>query len=489
MKHTFSLLLSVLLLTMTACSDSGKTAAETPKAAETVPNTAEETAAEPSYIDTLGEKDFGGAEYVVIVPHQIPDLMHPAVTEMTGEPVNDAFFQRDLAIQDRYNITIRYPEYDNTNAHTAIVKSVLAGDTISDIYIGPLCEGGSQMGYAFQRGALHNLKDVPYLQLDQKWWSSLMYEKLSYNGKIFFTSGDMAGYTFMAPSCVFMNLKVAADNDIDAGTVYQLVFDNKWTLDELGTRAEGLHKDVNGDGKITPDADSYGVINATINLTCEELLVGAGMEMSGIDENGELTVDLNSERILGIIEKVRKYFCETNASDDLDLLLKNSFCEDRTLFAVHFVSSSINKYRDMKSDYVILPMPKYDEAQKSYMSYVNPFCHCFIAVPLVQDDLEKTGFITEVMEYMTVESVRPMIYDVTLKEKIARNTDTQAVLDIIYNTTYTDFNAIFNFGGTIDLLDKAVFQNKDYASGYAKIEEKAAKAIDKITALFTDSKG
>ena len=495
MKRFVSVLLSALLLAsgLTACSDAGENNTDAAETSDIAAESAEEAGAvepEVSYIDTLGEKNFDGADYVVIVTLQGNGLLHPATTEITGEAINDALFQRDRSLEDRYSVVIQYPEYaDSPDTAKTVVNSVLAGDAIGDVYIDALSDGANYMGYAFQQSALYNLADVPYLQLDQEWWSSLMYDKLRCNGKMFFTSGDMACYSFAAPSCTFMNLQVADNNAIDADAVYSLVYEGKWTLDEMIARTQGLHNDLNGDGVFTPEADSYGVVNATISLTCEELLVGAGVEMSGIDENGSLVVDLNNEKVLNTIEKVKQCYCEVSSSDNTNALLKDCFCGDRTLFCVHFVESAINNYREMESDFAILPMPKFDEEQDSYMSYINPHTHSFIAMPLILEDVEKTGFITEVMEYMTVESVRPAIYDITLKGKTARNPDTQAMLDIIFNTTYTEFNAIINFGGSIDLLQQAVFADADFASGYAKNAKVVTKTAEKIMQLFADSEG
>ena len=492
MKHTALLLLSALLLASAAVSCGS--AEEGTAASEPVPETeaASEQGAETeaSYISTLGEKDFGGAEYSVIVTRQGTGTLHPATTQLTGEAINDALFTRDRKIEDDYNVKIVYPEYaDSADTAVTIAKNVLAGDPVCDVYIDALSNGSAYMGHAFQQGVLYNLLDVPYLQLDKQWWSSLMYDKMTFNGKMFFTSGDMACYSFAAPSCIFMNLQVAENYDIDAQEVYQLVYDGAWTIDEVMKRTAGMHNDVNGDGVFSPDIDTYGVVNCCISLTAEEFLVGAGVEMSGTDADGNLALDLNNEHVVTVIDKLRQCFCETKASDDQNTLLHNCFMTDRTLFAVHLVETAIYYYRDMESDFSILPMPKYEAAQKSYMSYINPHTHSFIAMPLTLSDPEKTGFITEVMEYMTVENVRPAIYDTTLKGKTARNPDTQAMLDIIFNTTYTDLNAVMNFGGTIDALSNALFNGKDLASALTKSENSAAKAAAKVMALFEDKEG
>ena len=138
----------------------------------------------------------------------------------------------------------------------------------------------------------------------------------------------------------------------------------------------------------------------------------------------------------------------------------------------------------MKSDYVIYPMPKYDENQSTYVSFINPWHRAFIAVPLVQEDPEMTGFITEVLEYVSVQNVRPAVIDITLKGKALRNNDSIAMLDLIFDTAYLDFNGIYNFGGSLQAVNNAIFYDKPYASAYAKCESKMNSALDDFMTMF-----
>ena len=161
----------------------------------------------------------------------------------------------------------------------------------------------------------------------------------------------------------------------------------------------------------------------------------------------------------------------------------DKFKIDRSLFLVHFVETAL-KFRDMEGDFSILPMPNYDEAQESYVSYTNPHAHSYAAIPLIQEDIERTGFITEVLEYKTVESVRPKIYDITLKGKVARNQDCQKMLDIIFSTTYIDFNTLNNFGSCTNLVGNALFGDTDFVSSYKKQAKPIAKLLEQFTAQF-----
>ena len=95
-----------------------------------------------------------------------------------------------------------------------------------------------------------------------------------------------------------------------------------------------------------------------------------------------------------------------------------------------------------------------------------------------------TGFITEVLEYMSVENVRPAIYDVTLKGKALNNEDCKAMLDLIFSTTYLDFNANYKFGGVLDAVNQAIFFGQPFASAYASLETKLNADLEEFYAEF-----
>ncbi len=475
-KRLLTLLLAALLLTACGNGTTETIAAETTTPVETAPET--------TYIDTLGQKDFGGATYTYAFGGRsttIP-LLDPHVGELTGEIMNDTLYNRDKWIEEEYNVSIAYLEDKDTQS--SIRNAVQAGDALCDVVIGSLADGKSGLGAVVQQGVLYNLLDVPHLQLDKEWWSPLMYENVQYNGKMFFTSGDMAPFSYIGPACVYMNLDLALNYQVDENEIYELVYDGNWTFDELYSRYNGLDNDLNGDGKMHCLDDFYGIVTEYNNLTSTLLLVANDVKLCETDESGKLAIHLNDERTVSVIDKMANYFQKIENNGDNTLLFDETFKFDRALFAVHYVESTLRRFRDMDSDYVILPMPKYDTDQESYVCYINPWVHAFVSVPLVVEDIERTGFITEVMEYKSVEMVRPAVYDVTLKGKALRNEDSLAMLDIVFDTTYIDFNGIYEFGGLLATVNGAIFYDKPYASAYAAADAKANAALEKFMEIF-----
>ena len=98
----------------------------------------------------------------------------------------------------------------------------------------------------------------------------------------------------------------------------------------------------------------------------------------------------------------------------------------------------------MENDFLILPMPKKDETQTEYRSMINPWANCYVGVPMnISFDIgnsEFAGFITEALAFASYMYARPIVYEMVYMAQQLRNADSQEMLEIIYNTTYSDFN-------------------------------------------------
>lgn len=476
-KRIFSVLL-ILTLILASCGETKVSNDQTTSSDESV-------SVETDYLDTLGEKNFNGASYKILTAED-PNIsiMNMQCGEITGEVINDTQYNRDKTIEARYNVVIEYPEF-LLDDHSKVSNAALAGDYIADIYIDSLRDGKNGMSSVLSQGGLMNLLDVPYLQLDREWWSSLMYENLKINDKLFYTSGDVAITSFIGPACVYMNTTVAEKYHIDENELYSLVYDGTWTMDKLYSYTKDADNDLNSDGKMDCINDFYGIVNENNNLTSTLLLASSGVHLSDYNnKTGKIEVALGTSEVVDTIENLSKWFKTVNNSGDDVYLFDRNFKSDQSIFALHYVESAIRRFRDMESDYVIYPMPKYDEDQSSYVSFINPWVRGFVAVPLVQENIEKTGFITEVLEYQSVKTLRPAVIDITLKGKALRNDDSIAMLDLIFSTTYIDYNSIYGFGGSAEIINRAIFHGSPYASSYASAKEKIDAELDTFMKTF-----
>ena len=340
-----------------------------------------------------------------------------------------------------------------------------------------LMSGG--LGSIATDGVLANLLDTPYLSLSDKWWSHYMYDNLQLEGRMYYTTGDITPTLYQMPACVYINRSLLDKYNIDTN-FYELVTTGKWTVDELYSLTRDKDEDLNQDGVMSDQDDFFGFAPQMQTLMTESLLVGAGVDLSGLNaDKTDIVLDFSGERTQNVFTKLQQVVPHNITFEGYSVDTGKVFSEDRALVTMHFVEKAINTFRSMNSDYYILPVPKYDESQKDYRSVVNPWINAFAAIPLNADP-EFSGFITEAMARYSYENIRPKAYDITYKVKMTRDEHGAEMLDVIFNNVYLDFNCIYDFGTTRSKLDSIIIHNDPLTSTIAAVQSKADSEIAKF---------
>ena len=170
MKKAFSLaiaLLTLCSLALAACGDGGGTAPAPQAQAQQ-----EETAADATETTTTqdglpSDLDFGGQKIRFAYRSYDPSDI---TAVQTGELVDDAIFERNSRVQERFNVQFEYQEF---NAGVAaelpgqITSAVLAGSDDYDVIAWCQYSTLSQL----PKGIYRDLSDAKYLDLSNPWWN------------------------------------------------------------------------------------------------------------------------------------------------------------------------------------------------------------------------------------------------------------------------------------------------------------------------------
>ena len=142
--------------------------------------------------------------------------------------------------------------------------------------------------------------------------------------------------------------------------------------------------------------------------------------------------------------------------------------------------TEIEGLRGMETDFGILPFPKYDENQANYLSLVNAYIGSALSVPATANP-EESGAVLEAMAYESRYTLQPAYYDVMLKNKVSRDSDSEDMLKIIFGNMTYDIGGIFAFGGIDnELMYHTMKYGRAMASFYEKNAGKAQADIDKL---------
>jgi hypothetical protein len=143
--------------------------------------------------------------------------------------------------------------------------------------------------------------------------------------------------------------------------------------------------------------------------------------------------------------------------------------------------------RDMKDDFAILPIPKWDEAQTEYNTSCNTWLPSGIAVPKNCSIVDDLGLVLETMAYYSQEMVTPAVYEITLQGKVSRDDSSAKMLDIIYGGAAFDFVTAFNFANAGNILREMVTgDQQNFVSVYARIKKPAQAELNKVMSFAED---
>ena len=460
-KRLHSIICLLLVMLLTASCGSGTSADTTASEQDTLT-----AAPKMDRIAELGDHDFGGEAFVILDAGADVNVNTPDDT-LTGDLINDTIVRRNEIISELYNVSFEYVKIPNANERANMLRSsVMANEAAYDLLFAHLPDCIAPLA---TEGILADLCAIEPLSLDANWWSPLVYESLQLGGKMYYSTGDISPISYRSPACYYANETLLDKYGISKDGIYSYVENGTWTLDVLKEYTKDLDIDLNEDGTMYTDDDFFGVLNEDNTLTAACFMVAAGVNLSAIDGSGSLTADLGSEQVIHVIEKLKGIL--SNAKRSGNPALHAAFMEDRAVFVMHYAASGYTRYRGLESDYLTLPLPKYDEKQETYRSLMSSWGNAFVCVP-VTADADRAGVIMEAMAYWSHDNLRSAAYDVALKEKGSRNEKDAMMLDILFNTLYLDFNSFMEFGGSLTPAANALFKDEAYASAYESIREK-----------------
>ena len=481
------LLVLSLVLSIVACSsgDSGQKSADTTAAQET--ETTAETAP-PEIQPDVPDMDFGGYEFTFLVrfiagPHWAPwNARDVYVEQQIGEPINDAVYDRNRYIEEKYNCVIR--EYSSESHAADLRKTVAAGDTTYSVYYAGL----NELIAAALEGSLVSFNDVPYIDLEAPWWNGNAARSLSVAHQIFFSPSDLIVMDNDCTSSMVFNKQLITDHSLESPYTY--VHNGTWTIDQLISMSKDIAADVNGDGVMDYN-DKYGFVSYRDAVL--SFMHAAGGRIAEKDSNDLPVLTLGEEKCFNALGKAFDLMYDDGSFnvhhlegkfDAIYEVTEQMFMENRSLF-YWILLHDIEKFRDMDSDFGIIPLPKYSEQQEEYGHTVNQYHSHGISVPMSVEDVERTGIILEALTAKSKYTLQPAYYDTSLQRKFSRDEESAEMLDIIFASRVYDLGAINNWGGySWDIIALTMTNNRDIASLYSRKETTAMSDIAKTVEKY-----
>ena len=489
----------LLLASVTACSNNSANADDGAKnnSANSQTPTAdltEETEETARFLDSMPETmDFEGRALNFLLTEgsngNITELSIWA-EEDTGEVVDTAVYQRNLTVTDRLNIAINEPTVNTDWSGNANVirNMVSSGSADYDIY-------GAYQYYGIVIGSegilfnLNNKENFPYNDFDREYWGTGYMKNMSFDGqKFYWATGDLALRYTGGMYVTYVNSTIFNNYYPDVN-LYSIVDEGGWTMDKLSELASVAYVDLNGNGT-KDNKDQFGFVLQSIDPT-DGVAAGCMVDFSTRDENGLPVISLDNEWTYKFWDKYYALMFNNegtmlNPETDDSVAIMTNFGAGQYMMTCNKLFQSPIYLRDMEDDFMILPMPKLDDTQPHYNTRIHDSCTIF-GVPVSVGGTDCISATLEALASESFKEVTPAYYEIALKVKFTRDSDSGRMIELCHENVTIDFAAQWsNKLGDINhfFRGRADAKEESIASTIAKNSKVWNKSMEKLVKAF-----
>ncbi len=441
MKRIFALILALFLLTpaIIACTKDENTPDTTDTTETTAPEETAETGRASLKDDLPADFSLNGDTVTVITRDTYRTFDWDGGESKDSDVLAQAVYNRTRAVEARLATTFDVTEIAGGDWQTygqELEQILLAGEEYDIALAASNASIRRGNDYLFQ-----DMSKSKYLDFEKPWWSLDSMEAISLDGKkIRYLVGDIAINSYFWATSTYFNKTLYENTFGSADDLYQLAIDGGWTYDKLMELVEAGANDVDGNGSLEV-TDVYGFL-ADVSSVFYFMDHSTDLDRLVRGENGVPVVQYDIDRASAMLDKMLKLVYETPGAyygADLHKTNPGLFTAGHVLFVfAQLYNSSLPEYRSMQDDYGILPMPKIDEQQTEYRSFITDSA-TYVTVPITCSRPDVIGGVLEALCSESHRSVLEVFYEIALKAKYSRDSYSGQVIDIIKASTTKSF--------------------------------------------------
>lgn len=413
-----------------------------------------------------------------------------AVEKLINEPVNDAVFERNRAVEQRLQVQIVSLEEHNDDPSVVVSKvatAVKAGTNEYDI----LAAACYQVMSESLNGTFADLRQTEYLDFEKPWWSQGFNEVVEYKGAQFTVTGSMVLSLYRFAFVTVFNKNLFTD--VNQPFLYEDVANYTWTLDRQIQLVPIFHQD-NGNGVQDEEGDIYGFVSNDY-ISVDPYWSSCKVDILQKNENGDYELVFDSGKLHSVAEKTLRLFYETDDStydykhyglDDEQNDIRQMFSEGRAAMATLRIMELENgSMRNMEDEFGVVPMPMFDENQKEYRTLLHDqFTVMSIPTTVQGERLDELSAVLEALSSISYKVVREAYYETTLRTKIAQDPQSAEMMNLIVDGIYIDAGIIYTsaLSSFHDKYRQIMGSEKNtVTSQYSKVIKSAEKALGRMS--------
>lgn len=377
------------------------------------------------------------------------------ISEELGHGViPDAVYERNVAVENQLGVKLVFKDQATDSiAQSTINTTVKGGDESLDIFvIGTYCAVNPAIA-----GCYLNLNAIETVNTSKHYWSQDYNEIMTFtsDNKQFLATSPAALSLFRLTYLTIFNRDLFKDRQIP--DLYETVKNGTWTLDYQNSLVADVWVDDDGDGKESKD-DFYGFITGSC-ISVDAYCVASDIHLVSRDETGYMAYNADklarlvemSEKVSALYNAPGTYVFRGQTEDDIGLhFIMEKFAEQKGLMATtQFLSLEYNIDDLSEISYGIVPMPKLNESQTEYKTYVQDQVSAFgISAAIGNPDRQvMLGAVMESLAYNSYLTVRPAYYDSALSLRFMQDPESRSILDTMFQTISFDYTYVTDVGG------------------------------------------
>ena len=297
------------------------------------------------------------------------------------------------------------------------------------------------------QGLYLDLNTVENVNTAKPWWPKHISSSATLNGKLFALTGDISPTLIRNVQCMYVNTDLyesynVAQRDKSARSIYDIVRDYDWTLENMKTLSLGY---INNEG--VEDAEKmYGL--AMLNNTAPDGFLYSGGFMMVEDKDGkiQLSEDIGTLKFSNWFDAVHELFQEKHQDIYYVGAATNGsgvFQSNRAIFYTGNVAES-QTFAQKGVQFSILPMPMMNKDQGAYYT-MGSFWVTMWTAPIDVKDKAMSGLLLEALGSEAYRTVTDEIYYNLFQTRYnsGGNENSAEMFDIVSDSVVFDASRIF----------------------------------------------
>lgn len=408
-------------------------------------------------LDDLKDRDYEGRAFRIAVYD--PQSVFPENSEST---LSRALTERNARVEEKFRIRLENAGIPQETFFLELQAAYEAGEDVCDIVVAP----ASMASLFIASDMLLNVYSLPNTDYSKSYYDQNAMRAASLGAMTYEVAGDFV-YSPGSYWCVCYNQTLM--NWFGFTDFITLARNGQWDWNLFNRYINWFYRDQNGD-RVMTDVDLFGLTSSANDETIAKMMwASSGIPFFENDAPGGISMNYDTERTREMIAAINTALNSPGRYSGGGKSPLQLFLDGQSLFYL-CPASEVGYFQLRGMSVGLIPLPKQDETQEHFCSYVDPSA----PVVYVLNSCADTEFVGTVLQGLFAASEN-LIYDATMNVYTAYHLTGNAAVNFFddmirhgyRDPAFTLGDAIPEVGSaSFDVIRQVLFFGGDFASLY-----------------------